>query len=64
MTATLIVLAAAPQLADCPFVFCTAYAAEAGLAEQMLAARHAALLPKPGSRTKLEQAFARLFAGD
>jgi hypothetical protein len=45
-------------------VFCTAYAAEAGLAEQMLAVRDAALLPKPGSRAKLEQAFARLFAGD
>jgi hypothetical protein len=47
-----------------PIVFCTAYAAEAGLAEQMLAVRHAALLPKPGSRAKLEQASARLFAGD
>ena len=64
MTATLIVLAAAPNSPTCPSVFCTTYAAEAGLAEQMLAVRHAALLPKPGSRAKLEQAFARLFAGD
>jgi two-component SAPR family response regulator len=63
MTATPIVLAGAPQLADMSIVFCTAYAEEAGLAEQMLAVRHAALIPKPVSRAKLEQAFTQLFAG-
>jgi CheY-like chemotaxis protein len=50
--------------ADMPIVFCTAYAEEAGLAEQMLAVRHAALIPKPVSRAKLEQALTQLFAGD
>ncbi len=44
-------------------VFCTAYAEEAGLVEQMLEVRHAALIPKPVSRAKLEQAFTQLFAG-
>jgi CheY-like chemotaxis protein len=60
-------LAAARKIrenADMPIVFCTAYAEEAGLAEQMLAVRHAALIPKPVSRAKLEQAFTQLFAGD
>jgi CheY-like chemotaxis protein len=47
-----------------PIVFCTAYAEESGLAAQMLAVRHAALVPKPVSRAKLEQALAQLFAGD
>ena len=46
---------------DMPIVFCTAYAEEAGLADQMLAVRRAALIAKPVSRTKLEQAFAGLF---
>jgi len=50
--------------ADMPIVFCTAYAEEAGLAEQMLAVRHAALIPKPVSRAKLEQALTQLFADD
>ena len=59
-------LAAARKIresADMPIVFCTAYAEESGLAAQMLAVRHAALVPKPVSRAKLEQAFAGLFAG-
>ena len=60
-------LAAARKIrdnADMPIVFCTAYAEEAGLAEQMLAVRHAALIPKPVSRAKLEQALTQPFAGD
>jgi CheY-like chemotaxis protein len=60
-------LAAARKIrenADMPIVFCTAYAEESGLANQMLAVRRAALIPKPVSRAKLEQAFAQLFAGD
>jgi CheY-like chemotaxis protein len=60
-------LAAARKIresADMPIVFCTAYAEEAGMASQMLAVRRAALIPKPVSRSKLEQAFAQLFAGD
>jgi DNA-binding NarL/FixJ family response regulator len=59
-------LAAARRIrenADMPIVFCTAYSEEAGLADQMLAVRRAALIPKPVSRAKLEQAFAQLFAG-
>ena len=47
-----------------PILFCTAYAEEAGLVEQTLAVRHAALIPKPVSRAKLEQALTQLFAGD
>ena len=49
---------------DIPIVFCTAYAEETSLAGQMLAVPHAALVPKPVSRVKLEQAFAQLFADD
>lgn len=45
-----------------PIVFCTAFAEEKGLAEQMLAVPHAALIAKPVSQAKLQQAFARLFA--
>jgi len=47
---------------DMPIVFCTAYAEEAGLADQMLTVRRASLIAKPVSRAKLEQAFADLFA--
>jgi CheY-like chemotaxis protein len=56
-------LAAARKIresADMPIVFCTAYAEESGLAAQMLAVRHAALVPKPVSRqtrTGLRAAF-------
>jgi hypothetical protein len=55
MTATLIVLAGAPNSPTCPSCAASPYAEEAGLVEQMLAVRrHAALIPKPVS----------LFAGD
>lgn len=47
---------------DMPIVFCTAFAEEAGLAAQMLAVRHAALIAKPVSQAKLQEAFTRLFA--
>jgi CheY-like chemotaxis protein len=51
------------EIADMPIVFCTAYAEEPGLADQMLAVPHAALIAKPVSSVLLEQAFSRLFAG-
>ena len=51
------------EIADMPIVFCTAYAEEPGLADQMLAVLHAALIAKPVSSVLLEQAFSRLFAG-
>ena len=47
---------------DIPIVFCTAYAEEPGLSDEMRAVPHAALIAKPVSRAKLEQAFTRLFA--
>ena len=60
-------LAAARRIresADMPIVFCTAYAEEAGLADQMRAVPRATLIPKPVSRARLEQAFAQFFAND
>ena len=59
-------LAAARKIresADMPIVFCTAYAEEPGLADQMRAVPHAALIAKPVSSALLKQAFSRLFAG-
>jgi CheY-like chemotaxis protein len=44
-----------------PIVFCTAFAEEAGLAQKMLAVPHAALIAKPVSRAKLQEALAGLF---
>ena len=60
-------LAAAQKIreqATMPIVFCTAFAEEAGLAAQMLAVSHAALIAKPVSQAKLQEAFTRLFAQD
>lgn len=51
------------QQDNMPIVFCTAFAEEKGLAEQMLAVPHAALIAKPISQAKLQQAFAQLFSG-
>jgi hypothetical protein len=62
MTATLIVLVGAPNSPTCPS--CSAPPTPRKLVEQMPAVRHAALIPKPVSRAKLEQAFTQLFAGD
>ena len=44
-----------------PIVFCTAFSEEPGLAEQMLAVPRAALIAKPVSQARLQEAFARLF---
>ena len=44
-----------------PIVFCTAFAEEPGLAQKMLAVPHAALIAKPVSRAKLQEALAELF---
>ena len=56
-------LAAARKIreqSDMPIVFCTAFAEEAGLAAQMTALPHAALIPKPVSSAQLKDALGRL----
>jgi CheY-like chemotaxis protein len=50
------------ETANMPIVFCTAHAEEPGLSDEMRAVPRTALIAKPISRTKLEQALAQLFA--
>ncbi len=50
------------ESADMPIVFCTAYADEPGLAAEMRAVPHAALIAKPVSRAKLQEALSQVFA--
>ena len=50
------------ESADMPIVFCTAYADEPGLADEMRAVPHAALIAKPVSRAKLQEALSQVFA--
>lgn len=50
------------ESADMPIVFCTAYAEESALADEMRAVPHAALIAKPVSQAKLQEALAQVFA--
>jgi len=57
-------LAAARKIresADMPIVFCTAYADDVGLANEMRTVPRAALIAKPVSRAKLQEALSRVF---
>lgn len=45
------------QAAETPIIFCTAYAGETGLREEMLAVPKSALIAKPVQRTQLERAL-------
>lgn len=49
------------ETADIPIVFCTAYADEPVLADQMRAVPLAALIAKPVSRAKLQEALLQVF---
>jgi CheY-like chemotaxis protein len=49
------------ESADMPIVFCTAYAEEQGLADEMMAVSRAALIAKPVSPAKLQEVFAQVF---
>ncbi len=50
------------ESANMPIVFCTAYADEPGLAAEMRAVPHAALIAKPVSQAKLREALSQVFA--
>jgi len=46
---------------DIPIVFCTASAGDPGLADKMRAVPHTALIAKPVSQVKLQEALAQVF---
>lgn len=46
------------EAAETPIIFCTAYASETGLREEMMAVPKSALIIKPVQRTQLQRALA------
>ena len=45
------------EAAETPIIFCTAYAGEAGLREEMMAVRRSTLITKPVQRIQLQRAL-------
>ncbi|MBX3500207.1 MAG: response regulator [Alphaproteobacteria bacterium] len=59
-------LAAAREIrtaAQTPIIFCTAYAGEKGLRDEMMAVARSALITKPVQRSQLQQALAAALDG-
>jgi CheY-like chemotaxis protein len=48
---------------EAPIVFCTAYAGEAGLREEMMAVARSALITKPVQRSQLQRALSDALGG-
>ena len=49
--------------AQMPIIFCTAYAGETGLREEMMAVARSALITKPVQRSQLQRALADALGG-